>query len=71
MVMPMCSTSKNMFPEEKWDLKKYSDDCFKKFGVRPREHAAVTYYGDKSLTYVFMSVCNYRNCKANNYIFIF
>lgn len=50
MVMPSCSTGvHDMFWEDKWDFGKYSDDCFKKFGVRPREKAAVTYYGDKSL----------------------
>lgn len=50
MVMPMCSTGVNdMFYEDKWDLNKYSDACFKKFGVRPRPQAAITYYGDKTL----------------------
>lgn len=52
MVMPMCSNGgeNDMFYENKWDLKTYSEDCFKKFGVRPRPQAAVTYYGDKTLT---------------------
>jgi lysosomal Pro-X carboxypeptidase len=45
MVMPMCNNEKSMFPPEKWDFNKYSDNCFKKFGVRPREHAAITEYG--------------------------
>lgn len=50
MVMPSCSTGiTDMFYQESWDLKKFSDSCFKKFGVRPREHAAITYYGDKTL----------------------
>uniref|UniRef100_A0A1B0CY54 Lysosomal Pro-X carboxypeptidase n=1 Tax=Lutzomyia longipalpis TaxID=7200 RepID=A0A1B0CY54_LUTLO len=47
MVMPMCSDGdKDMFEPEQWDFKKYSDDCFKKFGVRPRsEFEMITRYG--------------------------
>lgn len=52
--MPMCSgvdkDHYDMFPEVKWDLSKYSDDCFKKFGVRPRGNAAVTTYGGYELS---------------------
>lgn len=40
----------DMFPEIKWDLAKYSDECFKKFGVRPRENAALTTYGGYELS---------------------
>lgn len=50
MVMPMCSDGKNdMFLPNAWNLEKYSEDCFKKFGVRPRENAAITYYGGANL----------------------
>lgn len=50
MVMPMCSTGEtDMFYEEKWNLEKFSDNCFKKFGVRPRDEAATTYYGNEKL----------------------
>lgn len=44
--MPMCSTGTNdMFLPKKWDVKEYSDDCYKKFKVRPRSGAAVAQYG--------------------------
>lgn len=50
MVMPMCSGKQDdMFMEKKWDLKKVSDDCFKKFGVRPREYEIIVRYGGKDL----------------------
>ena len=50
MVMPMCSTgTTDMFPAKTWTLKDYSDDCFKKFGVRPKETMAVTQYGGQKL----------------------
>jgi lysosomal Pro-X carboxypeptidase len=50
MVMPMCSTGQtDMFPAENWDLKKYSDECFTKFGVRPRPNAAQMFYGGAKL----------------------
>lgn len=46
MVMPMCTNgSTDMFVPKKWDFKAYSDDCFKKFQVYPREKAAITMYG--------------------------
>ncbi|XP_058444592.1 lysosomal Pro-X carboxypeptidase [Malaya genurostris] len=47
MMMPMCSegTGKDMFPKKPWDEKKFSDDCFKKFGVRPKSNVAFTMYG--------------------------
>lgn len=50
MVMPMCSNgSTDMFLPRKWDFKEYSDGCYKKFKVFPRENAAVTQYGAKRL----------------------
>lgn len=52
MVMPQCSTGiKDMFPKQDWNFKKFSDDCYKKFGVRPKENLAVTYYGGSNLEY--------------------
>lgn len=48
MVMPMCQSGNDtdMFPTKPWDFKAYSDECFKKFKVRPRlPQAAVTHYG--------------------------
>lgn len=46
MVMPMCTNgTTDMFTPEKWDFKEFSDGCYKKFQVRPRENAAMTQYG--------------------------
>uniref|UniRef100_A0A6B2EGN7 Lysosomal Pro-X carboxypeptidase n=1 Tax=Phlebotomus kandelakii TaxID=1109342 RepID=A0A6B2EGN7_9DIPT len=51
MVMPMCTDGvKDMFEPEPWDYKKYSEDCFKKLGVRPRsEIEMVTRYGGNQI----------------------
>ena len=52
MVMPMCSNTDayfDMFPKVEWDLNKYSDKCFKKYGVRPRPNAAIRNYGGDNL----------------------
>lgn len=50
MVMPMCANgSTDMFVPKKWSFKEYSDDCYKKFQVYPRENAAVTQYGGQRL----------------------
>lgn len=51
MVMPMCALGdgKDMFPKQPWDEKKFSDDCFKKFGVRPRSNTPRIIYGGEYL----------------------
>lgn len=53
MVMPMCSNQDkdryDMFPITEWDFKKYSDKCFTKYGVRPRENEAIINYGGNNL----------------------
>lgn len=50
MIMPMCSGDFDMFETSKWDFKKVSDYCFKKFGVRPRdENVPILEYGGKEL----------------------
>ncbi|XP_055622821.1 lysosomal Pro-X carboxypeptidase [Toxorhynchites rutilus septentrionalis] len=51
MVMPMCAQggTRDMFPKQAWDGKKYSEDCFKKYGVRPRPRSALTMYGGQFL----------------------
>ncbi|XP_055523896.1 lysosomal Pro-X carboxypeptidase [Wyeomyia smithii] len=51
MMMPMCSEGgeKDMFPKKPWDEKKNSDECFKKFGVRPKPNVAFTMYGGQFL----------------------
>jgi lysosomal Pro-X carboxypeptidase len=46
MVMPMCSNgTTDMFIPKKWNFKEFSDGCYKKFQVHPRENAAMTQYG--------------------------
>lgn len=47
MVMPICQNgTTDMFPPKPWDFKAFSDDCYKKFKVRPRDpQAAITEYG--------------------------
>ncbi|CAG9817007.1 unnamed protein product [Phaedon cochleariae] len=50
MIMPMCSTSFDMFEDAPWDFEKYSDDCYKKFSVRPRnEQVPLLEYGGKDI----------------------
>ncbi|KAJ8984278.1 hypothetical protein NQ317_009762 [Molorchus minor] len=52
IVMPMCSTDFDMFENEAWDFKKFSDACFKTEGVRPRsEDVPILEYGGKDLRY--------------------
>ena len=42
MVMPMCSDGINDFFEPtKWDLKTYSDECFRQWKVKPDPYAAI------------------------------
>ena len=46
MVMPMCSDGVNdMFEPASWNMKEYSDGCFKNFKVRPRPDMACNEYG--------------------------
>lgn len=48
--MPMCSNGDtDMFPKKDWNLDAFSDECFKKFGVRPRPKQAITNYGGLNL----------------------
>ncbi|KAJ8923471.1 hypothetical protein NQ315_010049 [Exocentrus adspersus] len=50
MIMPLCSNDLDMFEHAEWDFKKYSDDCFKQFGIRPRdENVPILEYGGKEL----------------------
>lgn len=57
MVMPMCSSidagRRDMFPRSEWNLQRFSDDCFRKYDVRPQENAAVTNYGGPNLEYEY------------------
>lgn len=46
MVMPVCSTGQNdMFEASPWNFTKYSEDCYKKYNVYPRENMARLEYG--------------------------
>ncbi|KAJ8927671.1 hypothetical protein NQ314_019827 [Rhamnusium bicolor] len=52
LIMPMCSTKKDMFEVLPWNFQKYSDDCFKRFGVHSSEpHWPILEYGGKNLRY--------------------
>jgi lysosomal Pro-X carboxypeptidase len=48
--MPMCNDGKqDMFEPQDWDLAAYSDDCFRRFGVRPKPYAAEVMYGGRDI----------------------
>ncbi|XP_015100166.1 lysosomal Pro-X carboxypeptidase isoform X1 [Vicugna pacos] len=51
MVMPFCSNGiDDMFEPRSWNLKDYSDECFKLWGVRPRPSWITTMYGGKNIS---------------------
>ncbi|XP_053564645.1 lysosomal Pro-X carboxypeptidase [Bombina bombina] len=51
MVMPLCSDGINdMFEAQPWDLQAYSDECYKQWGVRPRDTWITTMYGGKNIS---------------------
>uniref|UniRef100_A0AC11CV85 Prolylcarboxypeptidase n=1 Tax=Ovis aries TaxID=9940 RepID=A0AC11CV85_SHEEP len=51
MVMPTCSDGvDDMFEPHSWNMKEYSDDCFKQWGVRPRPSWIPTMYGGKNIS---------------------
>lgn len=50
MVMPMCGDGvTDMFWPSEWNFQKYSDNCYTKYKVRPREFMAEKMYGGKDL----------------------
>ncbi|XP_066225673.1 lysosomal Pro-X carboxypeptidase-like [Saccopteryx leptura] len=50
MVVPFCSNGfDDMFEPHTWDLKKFSDDCFNLWGVKPRPSWITTMYGGKNI----------------------
>lgn len=52
LIMPMCSTEQDMFETVPWDLKKYTDECFKKFNVKASSpYWPIMQYGGKNLKY--------------------
>ncbi|XP_040195902.1 lysosomal Pro-X carboxypeptidase [Rana temporaria] len=51
MVMPFCPDGvDDMFEPQKWDFETYSDECYKQWGVRPREKWITTIYGGKNIS---------------------
>ncbi|XP_073937888.1 lysosomal Pro-X carboxypeptidase isoform X2 [Castor canadensis] len=51
MVMPFCSNGvDDMFEPQQWNLKKFSDDCFSQWHVRPRPSWITTMYGGKNIS---------------------
>ncbi|KAH9488159.1 hypothetical protein Btru_064904 [Bulinus truncatus] len=49
MVMPQCSNNSALFYDIPWDFQQVSDDCFRKFEVRPRENWIALEYWAKQL----------------------
>lgn len=50
MVMPMCTDGKlDMFEPMTWNATQYSDDCFERFSVRPKEDQARLIYGGRDI----------------------
>ncbi|XP_014670682.1 PREDICTED: lysosomal Pro-X carboxypeptidase-like isoform X2 [Priapulus caudatus] len=51
MTMPFCADGVNdMFEPSEWNLQSYSDDCYKKWHVRPRPDWVPLYYGGYNIT---------------------
>ncbi|CAH1183467.1 unnamed protein product [Phaedon cochleariae] len=52
LIMPMCSTDKDMFENSAWDMKKHSETCQASYGaVVSRPTWAIQEYGGKNLRY--------------------
>ncbi|XP_037378946.1 lysosomal Pro-X carboxypeptidase isoform X2 [Talpa occidentalis] len=51
MVMPFCSDGfTDMFEPHEWNLKEFSEECFKQWRVRPRPSWITTLYGGKNIS---------------------
>ncbi|XP_048216251.1 lysosomal Pro-X carboxypeptidase isoform X2 [Perognathus longimembris pacificus] len=51
MVMPFCTNGiDDMFEPESWDFKKFSNECYKQWGVRPRPSWINTIYGGRNIS---------------------
>ncbi|XP_034851456.1 lysosomal Pro-X carboxypeptidase isoform X3 [Mirounga leonina] len=51
MVMPFCTNGiDDMFEPHSWNLREFSEDCFKQWGVRPRPAWIITMYGGKNIS---------------------
>ncbi|KAM7330528.1 hypothetical protein ACRRTK_009717 [Alexandromys fortis] len=50
IILPFCTNGiDDMFEARAWDLDRYSDDCYKQWGVRPRPSWITTLYGGKDI----------------------
>uniref|UniRef100_A0A8C9WAF8 Lysosomal Pro-X carboxypeptidase n=1 Tax=Scleropages formosus TaxID=113540 RepID=A0A8C9WAF8_SCLFO len=50
MVMPMCTDGvQDMFEPQSWDFEAFSEECYGRFGARPRAQWAGTVYGGKDI----------------------
>jgi len=49
MVMPMCSNGSGIIYNIDWSFEEYSDDCYRKFNVRPRRDWITSQYWAKHL----------------------
>ncbi|XP_034472016.1 lysosomal Pro-X carboxypeptidase [Drosophila innubila] len=50
MVMPFCSnSSETMYRTKAWNLKEYSDNCYKKFHLTPKPYDIILRYGGNNL----------------------
>ncbi|OBS78167.1 hypothetical protein A6R68_19446 [Neotoma lepida] len=53
MVMPFCTTGvDDMFEPYKWDLEKFSNECFLQWGVKPQPHWITTLYDTLVAIYI-------------------
>ncbi|XP_059564306.1 lysosomal Pro-X carboxypeptidase isoform X2 [Myotis daubentonii] len=51
IVMPFCTNGiDDMFEPHPWDLKTFSDECFKQWGVKPRPSWITSMYGGKNIS---------------------
>ncbi|XP_006098535.1 lysosomal Pro-X carboxypeptidase isoform X1 [Myotis lucifugus] len=51
IVMPFCTNGiDDMFEPHPWDLKAFSDECFKQWGVKPRPSWITSMYGGKNIS---------------------
>ncbi|EPQ19311.1 Lysosomal Pro-X carboxypeptidase [Myotis brandtii] len=51
IVMPFCTNGiDDMFEPHPWDLKAFSDECFKQWGVKPRPSWISSMYGGKNIS---------------------
>ncbi|BET02523.1 Lysosomal Pro-X [Nesidiocoris tenuis] len=50
MVMPICDTGDTMFEKGDWDIESISDNCYKKYKVRPEVNYIRNMYGGKAIS---------------------